>query len=264
MTVFSLTPLLAAQFELYKLILFALLMLGGTIVKKISEARERAERSKRAANPPVIRNPPVKAPTVRPQAGNTQAAPPGRDNRFRNEIEVFLEEVGQRRSSSAPPQRGAAVRGAVAAGLPAARPLMRPQPVQPAPRPAGSASPTKAEPPKAAPQAGPPRPGAEIASRKAPVSDDLGAQIRAHLGQYLESSRLSQQARTDLGKAVELAVREHLGTTVTRGAVGPDQVGTSAPSGQPIAALLRNPAGVRTAIMVNEILERPKCLRRKT
>jgi hypothetical protein len=259
MTVFALTPLLAAQFELYKLILFALLMLGGTIVKKISEARERAERSKTGAKPPAVRNPPVKTPPA-----TTQAAPPGRDNRFRNEIEVFLEEVGRRRPASDPSQRGAAVRGAVATAPSAARPMVRPQPAMPAPRPSASTNPTKPEPPKADLPAGPPRPGSEMASRKAPVSDDLGAQIRAHLGQYLESSRLSQRAQTDLGNAVELAVREHLGNTVTRGAGGPDQADTTVQSGQPIAALLRNPAGVRTAIMVNEILERPKCLRRKT
>jgi len=261
MTVISLTPLLAAQFEVYKLILFALLMLGGTIVKKISEARERAERSKTAANAPVVRNPPVKTTAVRPQAGKTQAAPP-RDNQFRNEIEVFLEEVGRRRSPT-DPQRGGAGRGADAAGPPTTRPMMRPQPANPAPRPTGSANPTKPEPPKAEPQAGPPRPGAEIASRKAPVSDDLGAQIRAHLGQYLESSRLSQQVRTDLGKAVERAVRDHLGATVTGSVAAPDQVDATAQS-VPLLALLRNPAGVRTAILVNEILERPKCLRRKT
>jgi hypothetical protein len=260
MNVLWLTPLLAAQFEVYKLILFALLMLGGTIVKKISEARERAERSKTAANAPVVRNPPVKPPAASPQADKTQAARP-RDNQFRNEIEVFLEEVGRRRSPN-DPQRGATGRGTASAGPPTTRPTMRPQPAKPAPRPSASANPAKAEPPKAAPQAGPPRPGAEIASRKAPVSDDLGAQIRAHLSQYLESSRLSERAQTDLGNAVELAVREHLGATVTRGATGADPVVATAQS-VPLLALLRNPAGLRTAILVNEILERPKCLRRK-
>lgn len=101
-----------------------------------------------------------------------------------------------------------------------------------------------------------------MASRKAPVSDDLGVQIRSHLAQYLESSRLSQQARADLGKAVEKAVREHLGSTVTANAAGRDRIGP-VPSGSSIGDVLRNPANVQTAILVNEILGPPKGLRRR-
>jgi hypothetical protein len=268
MTLFSLTPILAAPGREFYRILFLIVVAGLTVAKKIIETHKQAERNKKAANSQASKTTPARTPAARTPAVNTPAdrnpeAPPRRDNQFRNEIEVFLEEVGRRRSSSEPPQRAEVGRGAAAASLPTARPMTRPQPAKPVPRPAGPANPTKAEPPKAVPQVGPPRPGAEIASRKAPVSEDLGAQIRAHLGQYLESSRMSQQARTELGKAVELAVREHMGTTETRGAAGLDQVDARPQSGQPIAALLRNPAGVRTAILVNEILERPKCLRRK-
>jgi hypothetical protein len=279
MNLFSLTPILAAPPPEFYRLLFVVLAIGAAVVKKIAEAREQAKRGKTGANSPAVRNPPVRNPPVRTATvktpdgktpdgktpdGKTQGAPSRRDNQFRNEIEVFLEEVGRRGSPSDPPQRREAGRGGSAAAMPMARPTMPPQPARPVPRPTGPANPTKAEPPKVVPQVGPPRPGAEIASRKAPVSDDLGAQIRAHLSQYLESSRLSQRARTDLGKAVELAVREHLGTMDTGGAAGLDPLDARTQSGQPIVALLRDPAGVRTAILVNEILERPKCLRRKT
>jgi len=72
---------------------------------------------------------------------------------------------------------------------------------------------------------------------------------------------MSQRVKADLGSAVERAVREHLGKTETRGT---EEKEAPALAGVPIMTLLRNPEGVRTAILVNEILERPKCLRRKT
>jgi hypothetical protein len=100
-----------------------------------------------------------------------------------------------------------------------------------------------------------------MALRKAPGSEDLGTQVRTHLNQYLDSSRMSQRVQADLGSGVERAVHQHLGKTETRGL---EENEAPAVAGVPILSLLRNPAGVRTAILVNEILERPKCLRRKT
>ncbi|HUE12708.1 MAG TPA: hypothetical protein VMR25_00970 [Planctomycetaceae bacterium] len=279
---FTLSPILAApQMEIYRLVILALLMLGGTIIKKISDAREQAERAKaaRTAKPPAGR--PSSAPpqrdnefrgsdTARPAEPATSAR---RDNPFRNEIEAFLEEVGRRRTpSDARQQRGEAERGAISTAPTLARPVVRQQTPQQIPPPmqrtASSAVRPKSEVSKAVPQAAPqtaaPRPGAEIASRKAPVSDDLGAQIRSHLSHYLDSSQLSQRAKADLGNAVDRAVREHLGNTTTGGPQGQDSLNVAAQSGAPIAALLRDPAGVRTAILVNEILQRPKCLRRES
>jgi hypothetical protein len=267
----------AGNFELYKLIILAVVMLGGAVVKKITEAREQAERA-RTTKPPAARPPAVpprretevrKADAVWTAGSAEPATAARRDNPFRNEIEAFLEEVGRRRSPSGGPQRDPAERSAAPIGVPVARPVARPQPSPAgAQRTVGSAVRAKPEPAKAPPQAAPQtplaRPGAEIAQRKAPVSDDLGAQVRAQLNQYLESSRLSQRARADLGSAIERAVRAHLGTTATDGPELQDSLVSVAPPGMPITTLLRNPNGVRTAILVNEILERPKCLRRKT
>lgn len=292
MACFALTPILAAPVEFYRLVILALLMLGGTVLKKITDAREQAERAKGAKTPPAR---PSAAPLRREtefrnadaawnsgsaetgvSTGSSTGASAPRDNPHRNEIEQFLEEVGRRRPSSYPPasyqQRGDAARGSISAPPPLPRPPARQQSPPPMPAPAqrtsGSAGRVKQESqktaPSTAPQTTPPRPGAELAQRKAPVSGDLGAQVRAHLSQYLESSRLSQRAKAELGSAVERAVREHLGTTATRGTQDQESVAGAVELDAPIVTLLRNPAGVRTAILVNEILERPKCLRRKT
>ncbi len=282
MTRFDATPVLAAlTFEFWKFVIILLMVLGSTILKKISDAREKAERAKAGKS---TGNPPPAA-AVRRETGSrgpdgvwaTGSAEPvaaaRRDNPHRNEIEQFLEEVGRRRPASAPPARGEGVGGAAApAATQMARQVARPQPPQPVPastqRTMGSSARMRPETPKAAPLAAPQslplRPGVELAQRKAPVSDDLGAQVRAHLTQYLDSSRMSQRAKADLGTAVERAVREHLGKTETRGTDEQDALTVAAQSGTSIISLLRNPAGVRTAVLVNEILQRPKCLRRET
>jgi hypothetical protein len=280
MTWFVVTPVLGAMpFEFWKIVIILLMVLGSTVLKKISDAREKAERAKAGKS---TGKPP--AAPVRGESGArgpdgvwaTGSAEPvaaaRRDNPHRNEIEQFLEEVGRRRPSSAPPARGEAVGNAAPVAVQMARQAPRPQPPQPTPastqRTVGTSARVRPEPPKAAPLAAPQslplRPGAELAQRKAPVSDDLGAQVRAHLNQYLDTSRMSQRAKADLGTAVERAVRDHLGKTETRGTDDQDSLTVAAQPGTPIVSLLRNPAGVRTAVLVNEILQRPKCLRRKT
>src|ERR1700685_4592942 len=149
MNSFTLPPILsAANVELYRILFIALLAIGGTVIKKISEARERAERNKSAANSaarnamtrnesprnestqkdsprnesaqndaarnnaPQNEAPRTVAPPPRPPVAKTPET--RRDNQFRNEIEVFLEEGGRRRSPSeggssrTEPRRGAA------------------------------------------------------------------------------------------------------------------------------------------------------------
>jgi hypothetical protein len=278
MTSLTLIPVLAAPpIELYKFILIALIMLGGPLLKKITDARDQAERAKKGkppgVQPPVV--PPRRENSIRDadatwNANSAEApATPRRENPFRNEIEQFLEEVGRRRPAAGGPQRASNERGTAAPAMPRPVPLQPPVPRTPTPMQRNTGSPIrpKSEPPKApapaASQTLPPRPGTELAQRKAPVSDDLGAQVRAHLNQYLDSARLSQQARADLGSAVERAVLDHLGTT-TAGSADQDAANAAADPAASIVALLRNPTGVRTAILVNEILERPRCLRRNT
>jgi hypothetical protein len=274
MTSLALNPILAAQGELIRVVVLAVIMLGGAILKKITDAREQAERerarlakqaqaSKTAAGPP-RRDAEFRAPDAAWTGGQEGKAGPRRDNPHRNEIEQFLEEVGRRRSPGNPAQRGEPV----SPGAPPNRPMVRPPlpapvPIQRNPGQPGRARPEGPKsPPPAAAQTPPSRPGSEMAMRKAPGTEDLGNQVRTHANQYLDSSRMSQRVQADLGSAVERTVREHLGTPETSGPRDKEKVTLVA--GVPILTLLRSPAGVRTAILVNEILERPKWLRRKS
>jgi hypothetical protein len=279
MTSLTLIPVLAApSIELIKFILIALIVLGGPLLKKITDAREQAERAKKGkppgAKPPAV--PPRRENSVRDadatwNANSAEApATPRRENPFRNEIEQFLEEVGRRRPAAGGPQPAANERRTAASAMPRPVPLQQPVPRTATPMQRNTGSPVrpKSEPPKtpvsAAPQTQPLRPGTELAQRKAPVSDDLGAQVRAHLTQYLDSSRMSERARADLGSAVERAVRDHMGTTTTAGTADQAAPQAAADPTASVMALLRDPAGVRAAIVVSEILERPRCLRRNT
>jgi hypothetical protein len=280
MTCLVVPPILAALgFDFWKFVLIILFVLVTTILRKISEVREKAERAKAGKSTgtppaaPARRESGARGPDGVWATGSAEpVAAARRDNPHRNEIEQFLEEVGRRRPSSAPPPRGEGMGNAATAATQVARQVPRPQPPLPIPastqRTVGTSARMRPESPKAAvpaaPQSLPLRPGAELAQRKAPVSDDLGAQVRAHLNQYLETSRMSQRAKADLGTAVERAVREHLGKTETRGTDDQDPLTVAAQAGTPLISLLRNPAGVRTAVLVNEILQRPKCLRRET
>jgi hypothetical protein len=249
------TPIIAAlNLAFLKILFFALFLIVGGILKKVAESREKAERMKSATKPPV----------------NPTATLPKRDNQFRNEIEAFLEEVGRKRTGREQPQGPVAERRNAPVEPPRARPVSRPEPMKSLPPVVPTATSVRAKPapPKAAvppsPTApAPQRPGSEIASRKSPVSDDLGAQIRAHLAQYVDSSRMSQRAQADLGNAVERAVRQHLGQTATSGAGDNDERLAAVSASSPIASLLRDSTSVRQAMVINEILGRPKGLQRK-
>jgi hypothetical protein len=245
---------LAAQngnFVVLKLLIFVGVTLLLTIFRKIAENREKAMRANLPPKPPAAQ------------------AQPKKENPFRNEIEAFLEEVGKRRAAGERLGRPAIDRGPGEIVLPKPVPPPRLEPVRkavplrPAPGPASDRN--KPEPGKAVVFAPPlpARPGAEIAARKAPVSGDLGKQIREHLSSYLDSSRMATQTQSDLGNAVERTVRQHLGQTVTMGLTEEPAAALPASEATDFGQLLRNPASARTAIVVNEILGRPKGLRRR-
>jgi hypothetical protein len=255
----NVTPLLGAAqnwngLMLLRLAIFAAVMLLGSILKKVAENREKAMRSN-TPNPNTL--------------SKTPPAAPKKDNPFRNEIEAFLEEVGKRRTAGERPGRPPLERGARDAVLTKTPPSQKTEPLRKAVvlRPIASGGDRgKAEPLKTVvgPSGPSGRPGNDIAGRKAPGSEDLGKQIRTHLAQYLDSSRLATQTQGDLGNAVDRTVRQHLGDTMTAGGAGQERTAAPKTEGSAIAALLRNPSQVRSAIVVNEILGPPKGLRRRS
>ncbi len=233
-----------------KILIFVVATLLLSILRRVAEAREKAMR----ANNPQKTPPP-------PQV----SAAPKKDNPFRNEIEAFLEEVGKRRAAGERVGRPTMERGAGEPGRPKApqSPQLEPPRKTVVLRPVGTSERTRPEPPKAVVVApGLARPGEEIAARKAPGSEDLGKQIRTHVAQYLDASRMTTQTQNDLGNSVDRAVRRHLGESMA--ATAPEPAQAPAPSGaNTIATLLRSPRSVRNAVVINEILGPPKGLRRR-
>jgi hypothetical protein len=260
-------PLLAAgqpiNFMWVRLAIFAAVMLLGSILKKVAENREKAARAN-------ISKPNTNTPNASGMPNTPNRTPPAtakKDNPFRNEIEAFLEEVGKRRAAGERPGRPPIERGPRDAGPTRTPPSQRSEPPRKAMvlRPLASGGDReKSEPPKpvVAPSGPSGRPGNDIAGRKAPGTEDLGKQMRTHLAQYLDSSRLATQTQNDLGNSVQRTVRQHLGDSMTAGDATPKAAAQS--EGNVIAALLRNPSQVRSAIVVNEILGPPKGLRRRS
>jgi hypothetical protein len=254
MSGFDFSALLAAQnnpgnwFFLWKILLFLGATLFISIIRKVSEIREKSNKGN----------------TV----GKSPPAVPKKDNPFRNEIEAFLDEVGKRRAAGERSSRPPGARGETVPvqtktlAAPRSEPPRKPVAL----RPTGTSDrdKSKPEPTKAVVIAsGPPaRPGEEIAARKAPGSEDLGKQIRTHLAQYLDPSRMANQTQNDLGNSVDRTVRQHLGTTITAPAET-EQAAVPKIDGSQIVPLLRNRSNVRTAIVINEILGRPKGLSRR-
>jgi hypothetical protein len=261
MTVFDANSLLAAgpngpagpngNFLLgVKILIFVAATLLLSILRRIAEAREKAIR---ANNPP-------KTPTS-PQAPAT----PKKDNPFRNEIEAFLEEVGKRRAAGERLGRPVVDRSTGEPGIPKTPPTPKLEPTRKPVvlRPVGTSDRNRPEPPKTVVIApGLARPGEEIAARRAPGSENLGKQIRTHVAQYLDASRMTTQTQSDLGNSVDRAVRQHLGERNAGGVAELAQTPTSAGANL-IVPLLRNQRNVRTAIVINEILGPPKGLRRR-
>jgi len=95
------------------------------------------------------------------------------------------------------------------------------------------------------------RPGERAAASHLQTST-LGQGIRSHVLEHLDSNRIGATAQQDLA-------------STARGDLRPDATSDAlsrAGNIHPLAKALRDPQGVRQAILLNEILSRPKSLRR--
>jgi hypothetical protein len=97
----------------------------------------------------------------------------------------------------------------------------------------------------------PQRPGERAAASHLQTSA-LGQGVRSHVHEHMEPNRIGAAVEHD----IDSAVRTDLGPTAASDAV------TRAGNIHPLAKALRDPQGVRQAILLNEILSRPKSLRR--
>lgn len=172
-----------------------------------------------------------------------------RDGKLQKEIDQFLEESkpGQPKSKpqpsrpSAPPRKTPAPTAGQNRGKEKEKPKKQPA--------AQQESPSRRRPP-----------GVEVADRPAPVSKDLGAGVRTHVAEHLQAGKIEHEVAEDLKNRVGESVTQHLGTfsAATRTATTSS---VASPAAQHIAELLRNPASVRQAILINTLLSPPPGLR---
>lgn len=178
------------------------------------------------------------------QKGGIGPAPPKprpparpRDEKLQKEIDVFLDEVrpGAARQKSPQPQRSSERK----TQQPAAKSSQKKSAAA-----ASSEQPARRRPP-----------GGDVSSRAAPVSKDLGTGVRSHVAEHLQSGKITQEVSQDLKDRVSESVTTHLGqfSGSSSSPTAPEQP-TAA---QQIGQLLRSPASVRQAMLINTILSPP-------
>jgi hypothetical protein len=221
-----LAPLFAAETDAVIAIIVALITIVGWIANLISNKNQKG--------PPVANRP---RPPARP-----------RDDRLQQEINIFIEEAGAQRPRPAP-----------------SRPVIgASRPVAGGQRTPGTG---KTRPPAAAPakkSARRPRPGDEIATRHAPVSETLGTGVKQHLSQHM-TERVTQEVQQRLASRVDEKVEQDLGPAATAGLSARSTPASPAPPADRaarFAGLLRNPATVQQAIVASLILAPPVARRR--
>src|SRR5262249_37787209 len=133
-----------------------------------------------------------------PVANRPRAPARPRDDKLQQEIDIFIKEVGQKKPLRQPT--------ATAPAAPKPGPAAGPRPGA-ARRPAPAAAAQAPQPPTT-PRRG--KPGAEIASRQAPVSASLGNHVRQHLKDYM-AEKVAHEVESHLKHDVGQHVAEHLG-----------------------------------------------------
>ena len=204
-----------------------------------------------AQNPPPAPN---RGPQRRPQA---------RDRKVQSEIEDFLQEaMGNKKRARAPEVPSDEIEVLEPGPGQRRRPPGRSQRRPPPARTGGSQQKSSAS---ATRKQG--KPGSGVASRHVVPSGDLGKSVTSHVQEHM-SQRVRQEAEQNLPHAVDQTVANHLGEFTaddrdTRSTVKPvyqSRANVSNPGH--LIDQLRNPDGMRQAIMLQEILSKPRMLRK--
>lgn len=174
------------------------------------------------------------------------------DPRLNDEIDQFLREVaGRRKAEDAPieivpqqrrrPQRRQR------------QPPRRPPARQ---RPAEKVQPVPEQPKRKTPL------GSSVTTRKGPGSNKLGTEVVEHVSEYMDD-RIERQVADHLQHSVDRGVALHLGRFGSGSfvpAAGMRQASAQSPRTNQLVSMLRDPSSVRQAILLNEILARPKAM----
>ena len=178
--------------------------------------------------------------------GNKPKVKPGNRPRAANqgqsELEKFLQEVV---GAKAEPEKK--------------RPAPAPKPARAArgDRKGGKSKPQSQRPAVAQRPAASDRPGSRLAQTHL-TPTTVGEGVRSHVAGHLEPRNVDSQVNRDVDSVVQRdigdAVRQDIGVDGTRPTVQRAAV-------HPLIAALRSPQGIRQAIVMSEILNRPKSLR---
>jgi hypothetical protein len=111
------------------------------------------------------------------------------------------------------------------------------------------------------------RPGDNIASRQGVGSLEAGNAVRAHVQEHM-NSRVAAHVQSDLPHAITASIAQHLGEF--RGGVKDARKGaaplsvSSATDSDPtgLLAQIRQPSGMRKAVILQEVLNKPRALRK--
>jgi hypothetical protein len=232
-------------------VLMALLVPLIWVVKQIADATKQAkERDAAQAGAPK----PAEPQPAR-QAAGQQADP------LRNQVEEFLRRAGRGPQAERPRPARQDIEILLDDEAAASRPLAEPL------RPAAAASKTTGPSMSAAPQVAPQTPArrsvaprkrkslAERATERAAARASKLAEQTSHLGQRIIED--DQQFDVQLKAKFDHTVGTLTGSAATAAEQAAAAVSAAETPAAQIAAMLATPAGVRQAIVVNEILRRP-------
>lgn len=189
-------------------------------------------------------------PKARPRQGNAA----GKD--LRSEIQDFLDELTVTRNPERPnrkPQRPPSEEEVLI--------LEEDQPVRRPVRPAKPEKPRKKEKPAAAKTPTPvaSRSISQVQQQHLPTSR-LGSGVQEHIATHMAAGQVTAQAQAFIGHRVEQAVQQDLGVSQQAAGAVPS---LSVAKLHPTLAFLTRPGSIRDAIVVSEILQPPKALRRR-
>ncbi len=104
------------------------------------------------------------------------------------------------------------------------------------------------------------RPGGRIAHRKGPGTTGLGSGVQQHLAEHMQEGRVLQQAQSHLAHGVAEKVQQDLGSFTGLNPAGTAATVTTSrqtATALSVAKLMRDPASLKEAFVLNLILNRP-------
>ena len=183
------------------------------------------------------------------QQGPRPARPPqARDERLKNEIELFLEEVGKGTAPRTQP-----------------KPRQRSRPPKPRTPPTLREQRKGSESKK---QTGTrQKPETTVAAGMELHDRRLSSDLQRHVSEYMDDDRIEQHVDDHIGNEITESVNEHIAQSVSQH-LGPAETTRQETRTETlsrpaqIATLLRSPSGMRQAILLSELLSPPRALRK--